>query len=179
MDVAATTGGHQVRSGGAAGAYRRRPLMIGSIIFLVVLPLVAAITWATIPARPRPTPQPEVASLHESLMRRVLNATLSGKITPADEGKRNYYRESPPQKALAACIDWERSSPFRLEYRTFGFSQNNRLQKDADERALSNCYRSRPGDAICDCVIVDRNDENALILPPGWVKPGATQSSER
>jgi hypothetical protein len=68
---------------------------------------------------------------------------------------------------LAACIDWAKSSPFRLEYRTFGFSQNNRRQQDADERALSYCHRSRPEGAVCDCVVVDRNDQNALTLPPG------------
>jgi len=148
--------------------YGRRHWVVGAGMLLVAAPLAAAITWATMPVHHGAGPQPEVGNLYDSLMRRVLSATLSGKITPADEGKRNYYRESPLQKALAACVDWGRSSPFRLEYRTFGFSQNNRQQKDADERALNNCYRSRPPNATCDCIIADRNDENALTLPPGW-----------
>jgi DNA-binding winged helix-turn-helix (wHTH) protein len=166
--------GIQFRNIGAV-LLRRRRWAIGSII-LLVLPLGAAIIWATTPAPRHPMSQPNADSLHESLVRRVLGATLSGKITPSDEGRRNYYRESPPQKTLAACIDWAKSSPFRLEYRTFGFSQNNRQQQDADERALSNCHRSRPQGAVCDCVVVDRNDQNALTLPPGWPKTEADQS---
>jgi len=170
----ATAPGDLFRTIGVA-VLRRRRWAIGSII-LLVLPLGAAIIWATTPAPHHPMPQPNADSLQESLMRRVLSTTLSGKITPSDEGRRNYYRESPPQKTLAACIDWAKSSPFRLEYRTFGFSQNNRQQQDADERALSYCHRSRPEGAACDCVVVDRNDQNALTLPPGWPKTEAYQS---
>ncbi len=166
--------GDLLRNIGAA-LVRRRRWAIGSTI-LLVLPLGAAIIWATTRVPRHPMPRPNADALQESLMRRVLSATLSGKITPSDEGRRNYYRESPPQKTLAACIDWAKSSPFRLEYRTFGFSQNNRQQQDADERALSNCHRSRPEGAVCDCVVVDRNDQNALTLPPGWSKTEADQS---
>jgi DNA-binding winged helix-turn-helix (wHTH) protein len=166
--------GDLFRTIGTAVLQRRR-WAIGSIV-LLVLPLGAAIIWTTTPAPRYPMPQPDADGLQESLMRRVLSATLSGKITPSDEGRRNYYRESPPQKTLAACIDWAKSSPFRLEYRTFGFSQNNRRQQDADERALSYCHRTRPEGAVCDCVVVDRNDQNALTLPPGWPKTGADQS---
>jgi DNA-binding winged helix-turn-helix (wHTH) protein len=170
----ATAPADLLRTIGAA-VIRRRRWVISSIIPLV-LALGAAIIWATTPAPHHLLPQPNADSLQESLMRRVLSTTLGGKITPSDEGRPNYYRASPPQKTLAACIDWAKSSPFRLEYWTFGFSQNNRQQQDADERALSYCHRSRPEGVVCDCVIVDRNDQNALILPSVWPKTEADRS---
>ena len=106
--------------------------------------------------------------LCESLMRRLLQRKLSGLIDPADKDKDNYYRSSAKlTKALAACIDWAASTPFRLEYRGFGFSHGHPSQSDADERALSACYRLTNG---CQCTLIDRSGENAIVFPADWVE---------
>jgi|SRR5262245_50968932 len=106
--------------------------------------------------------------LYESLMGRVLARKLSGKIDPRDEGKDNYYRSGAKQpKALAACIDWTTSTPIRLEFRGFAFASDRLSQSDADERALSSCYRVTNG---CQCTLVDRSDNNAIVFPAEWME---------
>jgi hypothetical protein len=108
------------------------------------------------------------AGLYESLMGRILARKLGGTIDPRDEGKDNYYRSSAKQpKALAACIDWATSTPIRLEYRGFAFSSNRSTQSDADERALSSCYRQTNG---CLCTLVDRNDNDVIVFPAEWME---------
>ena len=108
------------------------------------------------------------AGLYESLMRRVLARQLEGRIDPQDKGKDNYYRSSAKQpKALAACIDWAASTPIRLEYRGFAFAHGDPTQSDADERALSSCYRLTNG---CQCTLVDRSDNNAIVFPTEWME---------
>jgi uncharacterized caspase-like protein len=105
--------------------------------------------------------------LYQSLMRRILAAKLRGAINATDEGKDNYYRTGVrAPKAMAACIDWEKSTPIRLEHRGFSFAHSD-SQGDADERALSQCYRIANG---CPCIIVDRNDTNAIVFPPAWAE---------
>jgi hypothetical protein len=106
--------------------------------------------------------------LYDSLMRRILAQKLRGLITPSDEGKDNYYKTgSKNPKAMAVCIDWEKSTPIRLEYRSFSFASNGPTQQDVDERALSQCYRITDG---CRCTIVDRNDNNAIAFPDAWAE---------
>ena len=101
-------------------------------------------------------------------MRRILARQLSGMIDPQDKGKDNYYRSGAKQpKALAACIDWATSTPFRLEYRGFGMAHGYPSQTDADERALSSCYRLTNG---CRCTLVDRSDNNAIVFPAEWME---------
>jgi Caspase domain len=112
-------------------------------------------------------PVPHSTTLYESLMRRILARKLGGKINPNDEGKDNHYMSIKELKALAACIEWEKSTPIRLEYRGFAFSHSTSTQADADERALSSCYRITNG---CQCTIVDRNGDNALTFPPAWTE---------
>ena len=108
------------------------------------------------------------AELYDSLMRRILAQKLRGVITPSDEGKENYYKTaSKHPKAMAVCIDWEKSTPIRLEYRSFSFASNGPTQLDADERALSQCYRITDG---CRCTIVDRNDTNTIVFPDTWAE---------
>jgi uncharacterized caspase-like protein len=109
------------------------------------------------------------AELYESLMRRILARKLVGTIDPRDEGKDNYYRSSAKQpKALAACIDWATSTPIRLEYLGFAFAANlYPTQSDADERALSSCYRLTNG---CLCTLVDRNDNDVIVFPAEWME---------
>ncbi len=114
-------------------------------------------------------PSPAIAAqLYTSLMRRILAQKMKGGISPADEGKDNYYRAATtkPLKAMAACIDWERSTPHRLEQRGYSFASGEKTQVDADERALSQCYRVTNG---CQCTIIDRSDVNALAFPAAWV----------
>jgi hypothetical protein len=121
-------------------------------------------------------PESTSAALYDSLMRRILAQKLRGVINPTDEGKENYYKTgSKPPKAMAACIDWEKSTPIRLEYSSFSFASNGPTQQDVDERALSQCYRLTGG---CRCTIVDRNDSNAIALPAAWADKhrGALQS---
>jgi Caspase domain len=107
--------------------------------------------------------------LYESLMRRILATKLGGKINPSSEGKANYYSSSDTKlpKALAACIDWATSTPIRLEHRGFAFTTGALSQSDADERALSYCYRSTNG---CECTLVDRSGNNAIVFPAEWME---------
>jgi hypothetical protein len=118
-------------------------------------------------AKPAPPPSaPTRAVLYESLMRRILAQKLKGSVNPSDEGKDNYYKSGAnPPKAMAVCMDWEKSTPIRLEFRGFSFSHNGPTQQDVDERALSQCYRITNN---CLCTIVDRNDTNALTFPAAW-----------
>jgi hypothetical protein len=106
--------------------------------------------------------------LYDSLMRRILAQKLKGAITPGDEGKDNYYKAASTKspKAMAVCIDWEKSTPHRLEHRGISFASGEKAQIDADERALSQCYRVASG---CQCTIVDRNDANAIVFPAVWL----------
>ena len=115
-------------------------------------------------------PSPAVAArLYNSLMRRILAQKMRGNITPADEGKDNYYRAATtkPFKAMAACIDWGKSTPHRLELLGYSFASNERAQIDADERALSQCYRVTSG---CQCIVIDRSNVNAIVFPATWVE---------
>jgi hypothetical protein len=117
-------------------------------------------------AKPAPPPSaPTRTALYESLMRRTLALKLRGTINPSDEGKDNYYRSTKSPKAMAVCMDWEKSTPIRLEHRGFSFASNGPTQEDVDERALSQCYR---GTNNCLCTIIDRNDTNALTFPAAW-----------
>jgi hypothetical protein len=105
--------------------------------------------------------------LYESMMRRIHASKLGGTLNPSSTGKDNYYFSAKQPKALAACIDWSTSTPIRLEYRGFAFSTDRSTQFDADERALSLCYRQTNG---CQCTIVDRNDNNAIVFPAEWME---------
>jgi len=100
-------------------------------------------------------------------MQRIHARKLSGTINPKSEGKDNYYFSAKQPKALAACIDWATSTPFRLEYRGFAFGFGHPTQSGADEHALSLCYRQTNG---CLCTLVDRNDSNAIDFPAEWVE---------
>jgi hypothetical protein len=116
------------------------------------------------------TPSPAIATrLYDSLMRRILAQKLKGNIVPSDEGKDNPYRHANinPMKAMAACIDWEKSTPHRLEQRGYSFASGEKTQIDADERALSQCYRVTNG---CQCAIIDRSNTNTIVFPPAWVE---------
>lgn len=115
-------------------------------------------------------PSPALAArLYDSLMRRILAQKMKGHITPADEGKDNYYRAATTKlyKAMAACINWGKSTPHRLELLGYSFASNERAQIDADERALSQCYRVTSG---CQCIVVDRSNVNAIVFPAAWVE---------
>ncbi len=68
---------------------------------------------------------------------------------------------------MAACIDWGKSTPHRLELLGYSFASNERAQIDADERALSQCYRVTNG---CQCIVVDRSNVNAIVFPAAWVE---------
>jgi len=105
--------------------------------------------------------------LYASLMRRIMAQKLKGFFTQTDEGKDNYYKDATTKspKAMAVCIDWEKSTPHRLEHRGFSFASGEKSQIDADERALSQCYRATNS---CQCTIVDRSDTNALVFPAAW-----------
>ncbi len=106
--------------------------------------------------------------LYESLMRRILAQKLKGNIVASDEGRDNFYRQAiaKPSKAMAACINWEVSTPHRLEMKGFSFATGEANQRDADERALSQCYRVTNG---CSCTVIDRSDANSVAYPDTWV----------
>jgi uncharacterized caspase-like protein len=117
-------------------------------------------------AKPAPPPSAPIrTALYESLMRRILAQKLKGRINPDDEGKDNYYRSTKAPKAMAVCMDWEKSTPIRLEHRGFSFASNGPTQDDVDERALSQCYRFTNN---CLCTVIDRNDTNAVTFPAAW-----------
>jgi uncharacterized caspase-like protein len=128
-------------------------------------------TPTSLKSAPKPAPMPapgSSAQLYESLMRRILAHKMGGQIIAADAGKDNPYRtDAKPLKALAACIDWERSTPVRLEYTGYSFATGEKSQVDADERARSQCYRVSKG---CQCTLIDRNDSNAIVFPAAWVE---------
>jgi hypothetical protein len=55
----------------------------------------------------------------------------------------------------------------RLEFLGFAFASGHPRQTDADEPALSSCYRVT--NAV-NARLVDRSDNNAIVFPAEWME---------
>ena len=91
---------------------------------------------------------------------------------------RDAYRIADEPKALAACLDWDRTTPDKLYFlsgtHSFQFVTGTgdcgpTDRQEAKQCALSDCRRYAACGATENCTVIDINDRNSIELPSSWV----------
>lgn len=121
-------------------------------------------------------PAPDPAAIRQKAYERIMEITLSRKITggtglgQAYVGKQNDYRNKSNGKAMAVCIDWSGRTinSIRTGGSNFSWASDHapRMQS-IRESALQGCAKNEAN--RCRCQIVDENDRNVLQVPDDFI----------
>jgi hypothetical protein len=135
---------------------------------LIALCVAAAISDASAQSLRRS----DVPRVTEELQLFMMNWALS-RGTKTDPGAttvtKNEYVSGPPNKALAACVNWEKSTPKVPHIVAYGRSMRSKSLGAASDNAMKNCEKFAAGREPCTCVVFDQNDKNVLKLPESFV----------
>lgn len=88
------------------------------------------------------------------------------------------YRAATLPKALAVCVDWDSSTPTRLNLQGQGNFQfvtgagtcEPKTKAQAIQCVVKECQENASGASGSTCTVVDVSDGNALVLPPSWLR---------
>ena len=107
-------------------------------------------------------------TLYNGIMRWALTLVVSSSDDKGRVGQKNPYRSVLQHKAMAACIDWDKGSPAKIEYNTMAFYERAPWPSGARHGALQQCNANR-WNSTCVCTIVDQNDTNVLAFPESYI----------